>query len=80
VASESARRENVDPKLPYPDEAVFASGGNPYGTSVTADGSPLSEEDKAAIRHQTERLLEVAAKLKAAEPAADESRLVGASR
>lgn len=47
----------------YTDPAIFASGGNPYGASVTANGEPLSEEDKATIRHQAKRLVEVSSKL-----------------
>lgn len=47
----------------YTDQAVFAAGGNPYGTTATATGEPLSEETKAAIRHQTRRLIEVTEKL-----------------
>ena len=47
----------------YTDPVIFASGGNPYGASVTADGQPLSETDKATIRHQTKRLVEITAKL-----------------
>jgi NAD(P)H dehydrogenase (quinone) len=47
----------------YTDPVIFASGGNPYGTSVTAAGNPLGEEDKASIRHQARRLVQVAAKL-----------------
>ena len=43
----------------YTDQAVFAAGGNPYGSTVTAKNEPLSEEDKAAIRHQTRRLVEI---------------------
>lgn len=46
----------------YTDQSVFAAGGNPYGTTVTS-GQPLGEEAKAAIRHQTRRLVEVTAKL-----------------
>jgi NAD(P)H dehydrogenase (quinone) len=42
----------------YTDPRVFAAGGNPYGVTVTADGSPLSEESKAAIRFQARRLIE----------------------
>lgn len=49
----------------YTDPAVFAAGGNPYGVSVVANGEPLSEESKAAIRHQTRRLVEIAAKIAA---------------
>lgn len=47
----------------YTGEAVFASGGNPYGVSVTATGDPLSEEAKDAIQHQARRLVEIAEKL-----------------
>lgn len=44
----------------YTDPSLFAAGGNPYGVSVTATGAPLGEESKAAIAHQTRRLLDVA--------------------
>lgn len=47
----------------YTDQSISAAGGNPYGTSVTADGQPLDEDVKKAIRYQTTRLLDVAAKL-----------------
>lgn len=47
----------------YTDPAVFAAGGNPYGVSVTAAGEPLSEEIRAAIRHQATRLVEFARKI-----------------
>lgn len=48
----------------YTDDSVFASGGNPYGTGVTAaDGAGLTDEKRAAIRYQTRRLVEFAAKL-----------------
>lgn len=47
----------------YTDQAVFATGGNPYGTSVTATGEPLSEAYRAAIQHQTRRLVEFAEKI-----------------
>lgn len=46
----------------YTDEVVSAAGGNPYGTTVTADGT-LSEETRAAIRHQTTRLVQIAERL-----------------
>jgi NAD(P)H dehydrogenase (quinone) len=49
----------------YTDESIFKTGGNPYGVSVTADGNPISDDDKKVIRYQTRRLLETAAKLKA---------------
>jgi len=47
----------------YTDPVVFAAGGNPYGTSVIAKGEAVSEESKAAIRHQARRLVEIAGKL-----------------
>ncbi|MBE2185270.1 MAG: NAD(P)H:quinone oxidoreductase [Rhodothermales bacterium] len=48
----------------YTDPALYAAGGNPYGTSVTASPSAgVTPEIEAAIRHQTKRLVEVAAKL-----------------
>lgn len=47
----------------YTDQAIFASGGNPYGASVTAGGQGLSAEDTASIRHQAKRLVEISAKL-----------------
>jgi len=46
----------------YTDQSVFGAGGNPYGTSVTAGGEPISEETKAMIRHQAQRLVEMTAK------------------
>lgn len=47
----------------YTDPAVYAAGGNPYGTTVSATGEPLSEEARAAIRHQARRLVEITEKL-----------------
>ncbi|MEX2610550.1 MAG: NAD(P)H:quinone oxidoreductase [Gemmatimonadota bacterium] len=44
----------------YTGEAVFNSGGNPYGASVTATDGSVNEEDRAAIRHQAKRLVETA--------------------
>jgi NAD(P)H dehydrogenase (quinone) len=54
----------------YTDPAVFAAGGNPYGTSVTqrADGV-IEEETLAAAACQTRRLLAVTAWLKAGQTA-----------
>lgn len=48
----------------YTHDSVFASGGNPYGVSVTVGDAGLRDSDEAAIRHQAERLLQVAARLK----------------
>jgi NAD(P)H dehydrogenase (quinone) len=45
----------------YTDQAVSDAGGNPYGTSVTA-GKGLSDEEKAAIRHQARRAVELTEK------------------
>jgi NAD(P)H dehydrogenase (quinone) len=45
----------------YTDPSVFASGGNPYGASVTAGADGIPAEKQAAIRHQTRRLIETAA-------------------
>ncbi|WP_415183208.1 NAD(P)H:quinone oxidoreductase [Phaeovulum sp.] len=46
----------------YTDEAIFKTGGNPYGYSHTA-GEDFSDEAKAAIGHQARRLVEIAGKL-----------------
>lgn len=50
----------------YTDQAVFAAGGNPYGTSISATGEGISDEDRAAIEHQARRLVEITAKLNGA--------------
>ncbi|HEU4454686.1 MAG TPA: NAD(P)H:quinone oxidoreductase [Longimicrobium sp.] len=47
----------------YTDPVVYASGGNPYGTTTAATGAPLSDEVKASIRHQARRLVEFAGKI-----------------
>lgn len=46
----------------YTDPVIFASGGNPYGASVSATGEGLSDADKASIRHQAKRQVEITAK------------------
>lgn len=47
----------------YTDKAIFAAGGNPYGTSVTQGQDGKIVEDKyavkAAIAHQVKRTVEV---------------------
>ena len=48
----------------YSDPVIFASGGNPYGASVTANGQPVSDADKASIRHQAKRQVELTQKLR----------------
>jgi NAD(P)H dehydrogenase (quinone) len=47
----------------YTDPVLYAAGGNPYGTTVTAGPGGVSEESKAAIRHQTTRLVQFAEKI-----------------
>lgn len=50
--------------LGYTDAANFQAGGNPYGVSITADGSALSDEKKKIVEVQVQRVLHVAAALK----------------
>lgn len=47
----------------YTDPAYYASGGNPYGTSATANGEPLSDQVKASVRAQTKRLVHFAERI-----------------
>ncbi len=47
----------------YTDQVLYAAGGNPYGTSAIA--GQVTDEIKAAVRHQTRRLVDIAAKLAA---------------
>ena len=49
----------------YSDSVSYASGGNPYGASATADGNGLTDELKASVQHQARRTLSIAAKLNA---------------
>ncbi|MDF1510140.1 NAD(P)H:quinone oxidoreductase [Robertmurraya sp. DFI.2.37] len=45
----------------YSDPVIFASGGNPYGTSVTVDQDGNMVEDvQAAVKHQAKRTVQVA--------------------
>ena len=47
----------------YTDDAVFASGGNPYGTSVSVDGEGnMKEEVEGGVRHQVKRTIDVPSK------------------
>jgi len=48
----------------YTDQALFATGGNPYGYSHT-QGAEFDGKAKASIGHQAKRTVEMAAKLKA---------------
>jgi len=49
----------------YTDPVIFGSGGNPYGTTVSANGEPVPETALASVRHQATRLVQFAAKLAA---------------
>lgn len=51
----------VPPGFTAPE--FFKAGGNPYGTSVTSTGEPLSDETKAAIVAQTRRLVDFAGRI-----------------
>ncbi|GIN62176.1 NAD(P)H dehydrogenase (quinone) [Robertmurraya siralis] len=45
----------------YSDPVIFASGGNPYGTSVTVDQDGNMVEDvQAAVKHQAKRTVQIA--------------------
>lgn len=45
----------------YTDQALFAAGGNPYGTSVTTvESGTIDESYVAAIKHQAKRVVTVA--------------------
>lgn len=48
----------------YTDQALFASGGNPYGVSITADGSAIPDSKLEAVRIQVRRMIQIASKLK----------------
>ena len=47
----------------YTDAVQFKAGGNPYGVTVTANGEPIPEDVKEAIRHQATRLVQYAARI-----------------
>ena len=47
----------------YTDPIQYKAGGNPYGVSVTANGEPIPDDVKEAIRHQARRLVQMAEKL-----------------
>ena len=48
----------------YTDPLLFASGGNPYGTSfASGSGDPVGDETLAAAHYQGRRLAEFAARL-----------------
>lgn len=48
----------------YTDPITFQSGGNPYGVTVTTGaGGPVADPVLEAVRHQTRRLVQFAAKI-----------------
>lgn len=50
----------------YTDDAIFAGGGNPYGTTVTVSNDGVMQENvRGAVQHQTRRVIEVARWVKA---------------
>lgn len=48
----------------YTDDSIYAGGGNPYGTSVTAGKNGMVEDVEGAVKHQTKRTIEIARLLK----------------
>jgi NAD(P)H dehydrogenase (quinone) len=49
----------------YTDPIIFQSGGNPYGTSVTAkDSGDIDDAVLSAAKHQAKRMVSVAGQLK----------------
>ena len=49
----------------YTDPVLYKAGGNPYGVSVTANDTPISDDTKEAIRHQARRLVEFGGRIAA---------------
>ncbi|WP_163536966.1 NAD(P)H:quinone oxidoreductase [Gracilibacillus sp. YIM 98692] len=48
----------------YTDDAIFTSGGNPYGTSVTQNQEGNMVEDvEGSVKHQAKRVVEIANKI-----------------
>lgn len=48
----------------YTADVLFGAGGNPYGTSVTANGDGIKDSTREAVFHQTERTLQIASWIK----------------
>ncbi len=48
----------------YTDPIIFEAGGNPYGTSATADGNEIPSAVLQAVKHQVQRAVQVARWLK----------------
>jgi NAD(P)H dehydrogenase (quinone) len=49
----------------YTHPALFAAGGNPYGTSASVEDGKIKEDVKEAVRVQTQRTLTIAGWIKA---------------
>lgn len=48
----------------YTDDVIFASGGNPYGTSATVDGEGNIQDDiQKAVEHQAKRTYDITTKI-----------------
>ncbi len=48
----------------YTDDVIFASGGNPYGTSATVDGEGNIQDDiQKAVEHQAKRTYDITNKI-----------------
>ncbi|MFU8865133.1 MAG: NAD(P)H-dependent oxidoreductase [Rhodobacterales bacterium] len=47
----------------FTDDSIFAAGGNPYGFSASAGG--FDDKGRAAVAHQTKRLVEMTERLAA---------------
>jgi NAD(P)H dehydrogenase (quinone) len=48
----------------YTDPSIFAAGGNPYGTSVSATGQGVPAESRGAVEHQARRTVLVSSWVK----------------
>lgn len=49
----------------YTDDSLYGAGGNPYGTSVSADMEGNMKEDvQDAVFHQAKRVVEIASRVK----------------
>jgi NAD(P)H dehydrogenase (quinone) len=58
----------------YTDDAIFEAGGNPYGTSATANANgTISDAVRRAAEHQARRVVQVAQWLKIGQQATAES-------
>ncbi len=56
----------------YTSDVIYEAGGNPYGTSVTANGQGLTEATRKAVAHQVERTLQIAGWIKTGQEGSSE--------